>query len=322
MRTMRPLRVPIHTLVASLGLLAILALLAGCAPSGTASATASATNAPTMTPLATTTSTPAASATPQAVCTVLVAGSAPYTSISGLPGMKLPSGAYVSSPTPTGGGQGQYAIATYIGCFQGGESAIDGPSSSTISQLKTLGWKLNNLFPDPSNFAYLDYCSNSHNCLNDAGSPNPFTFAGFDQYAGHPGGYTTFRLQVATIGAPSCLNDPQYYSGTPKYTIYYDGNNASNSGSPQNHFQMPPGTRVSTFNGGGTAGSTYVYFCSAGNQSWVVNFLVQAMQNTGWAISSAASAGFTAKFGSNPTYQIDVAVSNPNNYSLRVYVPM
>lgn len=310
---MRYLRAPIHnTLAANLGLLAILALLAGCGSSGTASAT----KAPALTPLPTVTS------TPQPICTTLVAGSAPYTSIGGLPGMQLPAGAYVGAATPTGGGAGQYAVATYSVCFQGSEAAIDGPSNSTISQLKTKGWALNNLFPDPSNFAYLDYCSNSHNCLNNAGSPNPFTFAGFDQYASHPGGYTTFRLQVATIGAPSCLNDAQYYAGTPKYTLFYDGNSPSSNGNAQDHFQMPPGTRVSIFNGGGTAGSTYVYFCSAGSQSSVAGFLQQAMQNIGWAISNASSSGFTAKFGSSPTYQIDVAAQNPNNYSLRVYIPM
>lgn len=308
----------VRALAGSLGILAIVALLAGCGSSGTTGAT----NTPTVTPLPTATSTATATGTPQPECVVLDPGSAPYTSISSLPGMQLPAGAYVGPAIPTGGGLGQYAVATYSVCFHGSESQIDGPSHSTISQLATMGWKLNNLFPDPSSFAYLDYCSNSHNCLNDSGSPNTFTFAGFDQYASHLGGYTTFRLQVATTGTPTCLNDPQYYTGTPKYTIYYDGNSASNSGAPQNHFQMPPGTRVSIFNGGGTAGSTYVYFCSGGSQSSVVGFLKQAMNNVGWTISNASASGFTAKFGSSPTYQIDLAVQNTNNYSLRVYVPM
>jgi hypothetical protein len=310
-----------HALAGSLGIIALFALLAGCASGGTASVTGT----PTVTPLATATSTTAATSTPQPVCTVLVPSSAPYTSITGVPGMKLPTGAYVSSATPAGGGTGQYAISTYTVCFQGSEAQIDGVGgvpNSTIAQLSTAGWKINNLFPDPSNFSYLDYCSNAHNCLNDAGSPNPFTFVGFNQYASHPGGYTTFQLQVATISAPSCLNNSQYYSGTPKYTIYYDGNSASSSGNAVYHFQMPPGTRVSTFNGGGTAGSTYVYYCTAGSQSSVISFLKQALQNIGWAISNASASGFTAKTGSSPTYQIDVVVQNTNNYYLRVYVPM
>ena len=315
MRHLRPHH-PTRIVPGSLGLLAIVAaivaLLAGCSANGTASIP----KTPTVTPLPTVTS------TPQPVCATLVPGSAPYTSITGLPSLQLPTGAYVSSATPTGGGQGQYAISTYTVCFQGTEAQIDGPAPSTIASLSGTGWKMNNLFPDPSNFAYLDYCSNAHNCLNDAGSPNPFTFAGFDQYASHPGGYTTFQLQVATVSAPSCVNDTQYYSGTAKYTIYYDGNSASSSGAQQDHFQMPPGTRVSTFNGGGTAGSTYVYFCSAGSQSSVVGFLTQAMQNIGWTISNTSASGFTAKTGTNPTYQIDVVVQNPNNYYLRVYVPM
>ena len=211
----------------------------------------------------------------------------------------------------------------------GSESAVDGgnvsPSgtpSSTLGYLVHAGWTINNLFPDPTNDAYLDYCSNAHNCLNTSGSPNPFTFVGFNQYASHAGGYTTLQLQVATISAPSCLNDPTYYSGTAKYTLYYDGNSASTSGSPQDHFEMPPATRVSTFQGGGTAGSTYVYYCSAGTQSTVVSFLKQAMQNVGWTISSASASGFTAATGSNPTYRIDISVAQPNNYPLRVFVPM
>ncbi|HEU5439606.1 MAG TPA: hypothetical protein VFU88_09975, partial [Ktedonobacterales bacterium] len=169
--------------------------------------------------------------------------------------------------------------------------------------------------------AYLDFCSTQHVCVNSTGSGNPFTFAGFDQYASHSGSYTTFHLQVATIAAPSCLNDPQYYSGTPKYTLYEDGSSSSSS-NPTYHFQMPPGTRVSTFQGGGTAGSTYVYFCSKGTQASVVAFLKQAMQNVGYTLSNVTSSGFSAALGSNPTYHVDVSVANPNNYYLRIFVPM
>lgn len=254
----------------------------------------------------------------------MLSGGSPslFTSLASVPGLKLPTGTYMTVPASSGGSAGQYHIQSYTLCFQGTESQIDGSSTSTIGHLAQSGWTENNLFPDPSSASYLDYCSNSHNCLNTSGSGAPFTFDGFDEYANHPGNVVTFRLQVATIAAPTCLNDPQYYAGTPKYTLYYDGSSASASGPSQNHFQMPPGTRVSTFQGGGTAGSTYVYFCSAGTQASVVNFLVQAMSNVGWTISSAASAGFTATYGSGPTYQIVVEVQNANNYYLRVFVPM
>ncbi len=289
-------------------------VLAACA---SASTSGQVTVIVTATPQATVT------ATPLPACVQLAPGSAPFTGISGISGLTLPSGAYSASPAYTGGGAGKYRIASYTVCFQGAESAIDGPSSSsTLMQLKASGWALNNLFPDPSNFSYLDFCSNSHNCVNSKGAPNPFTFIGFQQYTSHPNGYTTFTLQVATISAPSCLNDPNYYAGTPKYALYYDTNSASPSGSPQNHFQMPPATRVSTFQGGGTAGSTYVYYCSAGTQASVVGFLKQAMTNTGWTVSSATSSGFSASYGSGPTYRIDILVQNPNNYYLRVFVPM
>ena len=289
-----------------------------CSLSGqtTVVVTATAPAAPTAT------ATTAATATPLPECAQIGPGSTPFTGLNGLGGLTLPAGAYITGPKYTGGAAGQYRIATYIACFHGGEAAIDGPSPSTISHLKATGWTLNNLFPDPSNFTYIDYCSNSHICVNSKGSPYPFTFIGFSQYAGAANGYTTFTLQVATISTPVCLNDVGYYAGTPKFTLYYNGNTASNSGAPQDHFLMPPATRVSTFQGGGTAGSTYVYFCSAGSASQVVGFLQQSMGNTGWSISNSTATSFTAKYGSGPTYQIDVSVPGPNNYSLRVYVPM
>lgn len=310
----------VHTLLAG-GLSLVVALfLVGCAgiPGGggggttTAQATATATATATAQP----------TATPQPACVQLVPGAAHFTGVSGVTGLTLPSGAYISSGAYSGGGAGEYNVTTYTACFHGVESAIDGFSGSTVANLHASGWALNNLFPDPSSFAYLDYCSGSHNCLDQGGSGVPFTFIGFDHYASHAGGYMTFRLQVASIGAPSCLNNAQYYSGTPKYTLFYDGNSASPSGDAWDHFQMPPGTRVSTFNGGGTAGSTYVYYCSAGTKATVVSFLDQAMHNAGWTISGLTASGFSASYGSSPTYRIDVNVQNPNNYYLRVFIPM
>jgi hypothetical protein len=267
-------------------------------------------------------------ATPQPPCVQDVAGSKPFQGLSAVPGIQLPSGTYMSGPTTSGGGTGQYAITTYTLCFKGTESAIDGGSlspsgtaTSTIGHLAHNAWIVNNLFPDPTNDAYLDYCSTQHVCVNSSGSGAPFTFVGFDQYANAGSGYTTFRLQVATIAAPACANDPQYYSGSPKYTIYEDGSKASSS-NPTYHFQMPPGTRVSTFQGGGAAGSTYAYFCSAGTQSSIITFLKQAMQNSGYSISNTTASGFSAAMGSGPTYNIDVSVPSHSNYYLRIFVPM
>jgi hypothetical protein len=291
--------------------------LTGCATS-TVAGNGSGTQASTPTP-------PTPSPTPVPACVTLVPNATPVTSVNNVPGIQLPAGTYSTPATSSGGGAGQYTIATYNVCYAGTEATVDGSPSSTLSMLEQNGWVVNNLFPDPSSFTYLDYCSagggSGHSCVNTSGVGTPFTFVSFDKFASHSGGYTTFRLQVATIGAPTCVNDPQYYSGTPKYTLYEDGSTASSS-NPTYHFLMPPATRVSTFQGGGTAGSTYTYFCSAGSQSTVVNFLVQAMQNVGWTISSAASAGFSASMGSGPTYRIDVSVSNPNNYYLRIFVPM
>lgn len=300
--------------------LLIVATAAGC------SSNASAKHGGSPTPSATKGSLP--TATPQPACGQLVSNSTPFHSLPGVSGVQMPAGTYISSATTSGGGVGQYGVQTYTLCFQGAESAIDGgvltQSATPISTLGYLvhsGWLANNLFPDPSNFAYLDACSSGHTCVNDTGSPNPFTFFGVDQFASHTGGYTTFRLQVATISAPTCLNDPQYYSGTPKYTIYEDGNSASSSNSTY-HFQMPPGTRVSTYQGGGTAGSTYVYFCSNGSQASVVGFLDQSMQNAGYSITNLTATGFNAALGSGPTYNVSVLVQSTNNYYLRIFVPM
>jgi hypothetical protein len=288
--------------------------LAGCATSGV-----SGTQTSTPTP------SPVPSATPTPPCVTLVPSATPVTSVNNVPGIKLPTGTYGTPATTSGGGSGQYTIATYAMCYAGTEADVDGSPSSTLGNLEQAGWVVNNLFPDSSSFTYLDYCSagggSGHTCVNTAGVGNPFTFVSADQFASHSGGYTTFRLQVATIGAPSCLNNSQYYAGTPKYTLYEDGNKATSS-NPTYHFLMPPATRVSTFQGGGTAGSTYTYFCSAGTQATVVAFLKLAMQNDGYAISNATASGFSASTGSGPTYRIDVSVSNPNNYYLRIFVPM
>lgn len=258
-------------------------------------------------------------------CVALLPNATPVTSVNNVPGITLPAGTYSTPATTTGGGTGQYTIATYTLCYAGTEAAVDASPSSTLSQLEQAGWMVNNLFPDPSSFMYLDYCSagggSGHSCVNTSGVGNPFTFVSFDQFASHSSGDTTFRLQVATITAPSCLNDPQYYAGTPKYILYEDGNRAGSS-NPTYHFLMPPATRVSTFQGGGTAGSTYTYFCSVGTQATVVAFLKQSMKNDGYTIANASANGFSASTGSGPTYRIDVSVTNPNNYSLRIFVPM
>lgn len=288
--------------------------LAACASAGQTTVVVTAT------PQTTTTS--GVTATPVPECVQIEPGSTPFTGISGLSGLSLPAGTYITGPSYSGGGAGKYRVASYTACFQGAEAAVDGFSGSTLSKLKSSGWALNNVFPDTNNFTSLDYCSNSHNCVNSKGSPYPFTFIGFSQYAGAANGYTTFTIQVATITKPICLNDVAYYSGTPKYTLYFDGNSASSSGPSQNHFAMPPATRVSVYNGGGTAGSTYVYFCSAGTATQVVGFLKQSMASAGWTISNATGSSFSAKYVSGATYEIDISVPGPNNYSLRVFVPM
>ncbi|HEV2404792.1 MAG TPA: hypothetical protein VGR88_05040, partial [Ktedonobacterales bacterium] len=62
--------------------------------------------------------------------------------------------------------------------------------------------------------------------------------------------------------------------------------------------------------------------CSAGTQATVVAFLSQAMQNDGYTVTSLTASGFNAALGSGPTYNVSVLVQNPNNYYLRIFVPM
>ncbi len=268
-----------------------------------------------------------ATTTPQASCASALPGSTPFSGVSGVPGLQAPAGSYISSATTSGGGVGQYTVHTYTLCFPGAESAIDGgiltptaTPTSTIGYLIHGGWTLNNLFPDPTSFAYLDICSAPHICVNTSGVSDPFTFAGFDQFASPASGLMTTRLQVADLATPICLNDVGYYAGTPKYTLFEDSVNATSGSIPAYHFQMPPATRVSTFAGGGTAGSTYDYYCSAGSHDTVLAFLTQSMQNVGWTVTPTAT-GFSATDGSSPMYSIDLSILYPNNYSLRVFVP-
>jgi len=304
-----------------IGLLTLTLLLVGC--SSTSSTTPGAGHGTsTGSATATTTGTSGGSTTgtsgSQQACLAAVPGAMPF---QGVDGLQLPSGSYITVPTTAGGGDGQYTVQTYTICVPGGESAIDGGSSSSaVSQLEQNQWKVNNLFPDPTSLSYLDYCSAPHICLNTPGTPNTFTFMGFEQFASQAGGVETAQLQIGSMDTPICLNDVGYYSGAPKYTLYFDGNSTAQGSIPAYHFQMPPETRVSTFTGGGTAGSTYDYFCSGGTHDTVISFLTNAMQNIGWTVTPN-STGFSAIDSGSPTYMIDLSILYPNNYSLRVFIP-
>ncbi len=265
---------------------------------------------------------------PQQACAQVVPAGTPFSGVSGVSALQLPAGSYISPYSQGGGGVGQYTVKSYTICFPGAESVVDGgnltPSGTPTSAIGNLvhnGWTLNNLFPDPTSLSYLDYCSAPQICLNTSGTPDPFTFVGFDQFAPQAGGVTTARLQVGSMAKPICLNDVGYYSGAPKYTLYEDGNSVSGGNTPAYHFQMPPETRVSTFNGGGTAGSTYNYFCSGGTTATVTSFLTQSMQNIGWTVTPN-STGFSATDTTGGvTYMINLNITYPNNYSLQVFIP-
>ncbi len=169
----------------------------------------------------------APTATPLSACGLLTGAGTPFQSLSLVPGLVLPSGTYISAASDTGGGTGRYSVHSYTVCYPGAEAAVDGDvlsphgtPTSSLSLLEQSGWTAGELFPSDGDFSLLDHCTGFRYCLNDAGTPAPFTFLAVDQFFTRAGGLTTFRLQVATIPAPRCLNNPAYYSGTPRYTLY------------------------------------------------------------------------------------------------------
>ncbi len=263
-------------------------------------------------------------ATPLPPCAQLPGGATPFAALEAAPDLDMPAGTYITAPTRTGGGVGRYTVLSYMVCFPGKEADIDGdffgsgtrpqPQLSSLGRLLCLGWLGNHLFPDSYDFATLDHCTGTRECLNDTGAFDPFTFLSVDRFFARSGGITTFTLQVATIRAPKCLNDPRYYSGTPQYTIFEEGNSPT-SGNPNYYFFMPPATRVSTFTGGGTT----KYFCSAGTTASVVNNLELSLQTVGFSLTILSGNEFVATKGTNPTYHVEVKVPSPGNYSLLPY---
>lgn len=272
------------------------------------------------------TATVAPTATPLPACAQLPGGATLFAGLLTMPDLTLPPQSYISAPLTTGGGVGQYTVQSYTVCFPGQESLVDGdvytPSANPTSSLGKLvraGWTLNHMFPDSYDFAWLDQCTGVTYCLNDGGTPNPFTFLSVDQFAAQSGGVTIFRLQVATIAAPVCLNDPTYYAGTPHYTLYEEGNDFSKMTATY-YFPMPPATRVSDY-ARTHPGSQYRYFCSAGTPATILSILERGMQSNDYTLTQITPNGFVATKGSGPIYEVDVNVPSAGNYSLRIYPP-
>lgn len=277
-------------------------------------------------PIASVTATIAPTSTPLPACAQLPGGASLFQGLSAAPDLTLPPQSYISSALTTGGGVGQYTVQSYTVCFPGQESLIDGDvysppanPTSSLGKLVRAGWTLNNLFPTDYDFAWMDHCTGNRLCLNDGGTPNPFTFLGIDQYAAQNGGVTIFRLQVATISPPACLNNPAYYSGTPHYTLYFDGSDFSKAPATY-YFPMPPATRASDY-AKAHPGSQYRYFCSAGTPATILSILELGMQSNNYTLTQITPNGFVATKGSGPVYEVDVSVPSAGNYSLRIYPP-
>ena len=307
----------------TLALIVAAAGIFGALPRRFGAPIASETPKPTVLPTPTITPSP----TPVPACAQLPGGGTPFQGLAAVPNLSLPAGTYIGQPVTSGGGEGQYTVQSYTVCFHGDESVIDGDiyqppanPTSSLGKLERDGWTYSNLFPDNYTFAGPNHCTGTVRCLNNAGASNPFTFLSADQFAAQPGGVMTFRLQVASIDPPTCSNDPKYYSGPPQYTLYEEGNDTSTMTATY-FFFMPPATRVSSYKSA-TSDSTYTYFCSAGTQTTVVNFLEFAMQSDSWNLSDITASGFVATKGTSPAfYEVDVNVPSASNYSLRIFPP-
>ncbi len=278
--------------------------------------------APTATGTATAITTPAApTATPLPSCATLVPGVVLIT--GSLPGFAIhyPSGAYITPPTGSGGGTGQYVVNTYTLCYAGTVDELNGPfsgHSSTFAYLFGTGWGTTpGMFPDDG--ATLATCGGSRTCFTDAGDPNPFHFISFDQITTHAPNFVTFQMKTATIAAVTCPATSTYGAVEPQYLLF--AGNAIKPGTISHDYQFPPGTRAYNYLGGGYAGGVYVPYCANGSAASIAAFLKQSMQNGGYTITNVTATGFTASYtASGQVYSTDVT-ANTNGFVLNEHIP-
>ena len=265
-------------------------------------------------------STPTAppTATPPPSCAMLLPGSVAATPIAGFTDVQFPSGAMDAGPHQSYGGTGQFAILEYDVCYTGTQDDLTGPFSghhSVTAYLLGAGWGTSQTFPSMGDAQ--QPCAQY--CFDFADNQRYLTL---DQITDHGNSLITYRMRLAAPPpTPNC--NPTYYPNATSYSIYFDPNASS-----LYHFQLPPLSKISNFNGGGHAGGTDTPICSAGDYPSIIAFMNASVTAAGWTVANLSATGFSAQLvQSGRTYSIDVSTNNglistPNEWVLTVHVPM
>lgn len=292
----------------------VLLLMAACG-SSTASTPGEGSTTSTA-PTATATNAPP-TATPTPSCATALPGAGTPTLPSSFSTMPMPGGSVATAPTTSGGSTGQYTVYTLDVCYQGTLDEVNGPfsgHSSVLAQLLGMGWGIGpGAFPD--DLQKLTACATGRLCLTDNGlNPAPPHLASFENLHDTGGGFITYHLKLAQVTpTPAC--DPAHFTGSATYNYFFDGHDM---GSGYGHFQLPPATRPSSDMGGGTAGSTYIGFCSAGTPATIIAFLQASMTAAGWSISNVSASGFTALYPvTGGHHETDIMVTAANYWLVR-----
>jgi hypothetical protein len=258
-------------------------------------------------------------ATPLPSCATLLPGSVAATPITGFTEVQFPTGAVDAGPHPSYGGTGQFTIQEYDACYTGTQDDLTGPFSghhSVTAYLLGSGWGTSQTFPYTGDTQ--QPCA--QNCFDFADNQR---YLALDQITDHGNSLITYRMRLAAPpAAPSC--NPTYYPSATPYSIYFNADASS-----LYHFQLPPLSKLSNFNGGGHAGGYDTPICSAGDYPSILAFMNASVTAAGWTVMSPTSAtGFSAQLAQNGhTYSIDVStnsgyISTANEWILTVHVPM
>lgn len=293
-------RLSARTLASSLASLSLVALLAlaGCATSSSGTSEQPA--------IATATSTTAApTATSAPTTCAQVPGFAGAGALS-LPNMELPAGAVAASPTTSGGGTGQFSIASYTVCVPNNTTSLTVMTGKGPEPFLTLvlfyGWGPIGTFP--TNGQVQAGCGGAK-CFNKT---DEMRFLAVDQVTALSNGLVTFRLRHATPPpAPAC-------NGTdfPDTTYHLAEDEGSGVFIP-----LPPLSREGM--GQGAAGSTYIPICSAGTPASINAFFQQAAPAYGWQ-PGLYGAGSWQQVKSGRTYSFSVTgVTSATNWTLRIF---
>jgi hypothetical protein len=266
----------------------------------------------------TATAIPTVTPTPIPSCPTLLPGSVAATPITGFTEVQFPSGTVDTAPHQTYGGTGQFTIIEYDLCYTGTPDDLIGPFSghhSVTANLLGAGWGTSQTFPYTGDIQ--QPCV--EHCFDFADNQRYLTL---DQITDHGNSVITYRMRLAAPPLSPTCNPTNYPAATP-YSIYFDPNTTS-----AYHFQLPPLSKISSFNGGGHAGGTDTPICSAGTYATMIAFMQSSVTAAGWTVGTTSGTGFTAQMSQNgQTLTIDMSTSNglistTSEWVLTVHAPM